>query len=206
MSFAPLPLEGYLDKLAGREPTPGGGTAAAVAGATAAALAEMVLGLTLGRAKYAAVEPELAPLLPRARALRATFLRLADDDSAAYDGFVQAGRMPKATPEEQAARDAAMRAAALRASEVPLATAQRSVEALEVLAALARKGNPNARSDAVVGALHAWVAYQGARLNVEANLPGLGDPARAQALQGELAQLGKRAEALLAEARGVAPA
>lgn len=202
MSFGPLPLEGFLDRIAAREPTPGGGTASAVAGAMACALGEMVLGLTLGKEKFASVEARLAPLLPEFHELRAEFLRLADQDSAAYDGFVAAARLPKATPPEQAARRAAMQRAALKASEVPLRTAESAVEAMKRLALLAQLGNPNARSDAVVGAYLAWTAFQGGRLNVLANLDGLGDAAKAQAFRAGLGRLGKEAEAALAEVRG----
>lgn len=204
MSWSPLPLEGWLDRLASKEPTPGGGSAAAVAGATACALGEMVLGLTLGREKFAAVEAQLAPLLPEFRELRAEFLRLADQDSAAYDAFMAAVRLPKATPAEQEARKAAMQQAAKRAAEVPLHTAQAAVEALRRLALVARLGNPNARSDAVVGAMHAWTAYHGARLNVLANLDGLGDPSSAAQFRRDLDHLAKEAEGLLGEARASA--
>jgi formiminotetrahydrofolate cyclodeaminase len=204
MSLGPLPLEAYLDRLASTAPAPGGGTAAAIAGATGAALAEMVLGLTLGREKYASVQARLEPLLPDARALRDEFLRLADEDARAYEAFVRAGKLPKASPEEQAARKAAMQHAALGAAEVPLRTARAAVEALRVLAPIAKLGNPNARSDAIVGAWHAHAAYQGARLNVLANLDGIGDAAKAAQLRAEVEALGKDAEAFLAEARSAA--
>lgn len=201
MSFSPLPLEGFLDRIANREPTPGGGTASAVAGAMAAALGEMVVGLTAGKEKFAQVEAQVAPLGPEFRELREEFLRLADQDSRAYEGFVQAMRLPKGTPAEQAARKAAMQRAALRASEVPLHTAEAAVETLRRLALVARLGNPNARSDAVVGAHLAMTAFQGGRLNVLANLDGLGDPGRAQEFRGALERLAKDAEAALAEVR-----
>lgn len=203
MSFGPLPLESFLDRLAGTEPTPGGGTASAVAGALACALAELVLGLTLGREKFKAAEPELAPLLSRARAMRAELLRLADEDSRAYEGFVAAARLPKATPQEQAARRAAMAEAALRAAEVPLRTQGLAVEALRVLGACARLGNPSARSDAEVGSLLAWSAAHGARANVLVNLPGLGDEPKAADLRRRAEDLGREADALLQGTRGI---
>jgi methenyltetrahydrofolate cyclohydrolase len=196
VSFGPLPLEGYLDKLASAEPTPGGGTASAVAGATAAALAEMVLGLTLGKAKFKAAEPALAPLLPRARALRLQFMALADEDSRAYDRFVAALRLPKASDAEQAAREAAMQRAAAHAADVPLRTARAALATLELLGPLLQHGNPNARSDVLVASHHAVVAFEGGRLNVLANVDGLGDAAKAGALRAELESLAKRAEAL----------
>jgi formiminotetrahydrofolate cyclodeaminase len=202
MHFGALPLEGLLDRVASAEPTPGGGTASAVAGALGCALCEMVLGLTLGRPKFAAEEGRLAPLLPDARELRAEFLRLADEDSRAYAAFVEAARLPKGTPAEQGARSAAMRRAARRAAEVPLRTAECAVEALRIAAALGQHANPSARTDALVGALLAGSAFQGARRNVLANLDGMGDPALAQQMRGQLDTMGKLAEALLADARG----
>lgn len=203
MSFGPLPLEGYLDRLASKEPTPGGGTASAVAGATACALGEMVVGLTLGKEKFASVEAQLAPLVAEFRELRDEFLRLADRDSAAYETYMAAARLPKASPAEQAARKDAMQRAAAGAAHVPLLTAQAAVETLHRLALVARLGNPNARSDAVVGALHAWTAFQGARLNVLANLDGLGDAAKAAELQSEVDRLAKEAEGLFADLPGL---
>jgi formiminotetrahydrofolate cyclodeaminase len=204
MGFAALPLEAYLDRLASKDPTPGGGTASAIAGASACALGEMVLGLTLGREKYAAVQAELAPMLPDLTALRLEFLRLADEDSRAYASYMEAMRLPKGNAQEQEQRTLAMRRAARRAAEVPLRTAAASVEASRRLAVLAAKGNPNARSDAIVGALHAWTALQGATLNVQANLDGMGDAALAQAMRRDLERFTKEAEDLLARARSSA--
>ncbi|HEV8359822.1 MAG TPA: cyclodeaminase/cyclohydrolase family protein [Candidatus Thermoplasmatota archaeon] len=197
--IGPLPLENVLDHLASAEPTPGGGTAAALAGATGAALAEMVLGLTLGKDKFKDREATLAPLLPQARNFRALFLSLADQDSAAYEGFVRAMRLPKATPAEQAARKAQLQGAALVATEVPLATMRAAAGLLAVLQSVAQLGNPNARSDAWVGAHFAWVAFEGGRLNVQANLDQL-LPEHAARIRAEVAELAKRAEALHAGA------
>lgn len=200
MSFDYLPLGEVLNHLAGSEPTPGGGTASALAGATSCALSEMVLGLTLGREKYAAAQAELAPLLPDARALRAEFLRLADADSAAYEGFVRAMKLPKGNQDEADARRRAMQQAAFRAAEVPLHTAQAAVEALRIAERCAKLGNTNARSDSVVAALLAWTCFHGARLNVLANLASC-EPKQAEQLRAQLAPLEPRAEHLLAAAR-----
>jgi formiminotetrahydrofolate cyclodeaminase len=94
-----------------------------------------------------------------------------------------------------------MQRAAEGAARVPLNTAQSAVEALRVLALLAKLGNPNARSDAIAGAWLAWASFQGARLNVLANLDGLGDAAKASALRADVDRLAKAAEGYLADAR-----
>lgn len=200
MSYAFLPFDEVLNHLASREPAPGGGTASALAGAMSCALSEMVLGLTLGRERFAAAQAELAPLLPEARALRAELLRLADEDAAAYRGFARAAKLPKATPSEAEARRRATQHAALRAAEVPLRTAEAALEALRVAERCAKLGNPNARSDAAVGALLAWSCFDGARRNVLANLPSCA-AREAEQLRARLAPLEARGGELLALAR-----
>ncbi|MCA1813747.1 MAG: cyclodeaminase/cyclohydrolase family protein [Halobacteriales archaeon] len=200
MSWGSLPFENVLDHLASPAPAPGGGTASALSGAMSCALSEMVLGLTLGREKFAGVEAELAPLVPQVRALRADLLRLADADSAAYEGFVRAMKLPKATQPEQAERKRAIEQAALHAAEVPLRTAQAAVEAARIAERCAKLANPNARSDAVVAALLAWSCFEGARRNVLANLPSM-EPKRAEQLRAQLAPLEPEADRLLARAR-----
>ncbi len=164
-------LEDFLEALASKAPTPGGGGAAAVAGALAAALASMCGNLTLGKEKYAAVEEEAARLTAEAGALRERFLRLADEDAAAFAGFMAVYKLPKSTEEEKAKRQQAGREAAANAAKVPLAMAEAAKDCALIAARMAVIGNRQLLSDAVCAALLAKAAFSCAEINVEVNLP-----------------------------------
>ena len=132
---------------------PGGGSVVALVGSLAAALAQMVSGLTVGRKKYVAVEEEMKELGLRANALVRRLKALKDEDAAAYTLVSNAYKLPKDTPEQETARTAAIQAGLMKAAEVPLETARWCAEVAELAAICAVKGNTNAASDAGVGAL-----------------------------------------------------
>ena len=187
--FSGLSLEEFLSRLASQAPTPGGGTAAAAAGAMGAALAEMVAALTLAREKYADSHEAMRSIAGAAGAARTQFLSLAAEDAAAYDGVVAARRLPKDTEPQKAERAARLQAANRRATEVPLATARLAAGLLARLPELSQKGNPNAASDAGSAALLLEAAARGALLNVRINLPGVTDAAGAAEMAGEAASI-----------------
>jgi len=199
MRFEKLSFEELAAALASEAPTPGGGAAAALAGAMGASLAEMVAALTLSKEKYAASHEAVRPICESARRSRETFLRLAEEDSDAYDAVVAARRRPKGTEEEREARAREMASANRLAAEVPLRTAREAVELLSALPELAAKGNPNAASDAGAAALLLEAAAQAALVNVAINLSGAEDPAFAGRMQQESAALGRDAERLRSE-------
>ncbi len=184
-------LTAWMDALASSEPAPGGGSAAALAGALAAALSAMVGRLTSTRKAYAAVAAEFQALTEEADRLRAELRRLADRDAEAYHAVMEAYRLPKATEAEAAARQAAIDRALLAAAEVPLMTAR----AARRVAALARRaaeaGNRNAVADAGVAALLARAALVGACYNVLINVNAMSD----RAAGGPLAALARELEA-----------
>ena len=165
-------VEGFLDQVASASPTPGGGTVSALAGALAAALAAMVARLTVGRKKYAELEAEFKGILERAESLRATLLQLGADDAASFDAVSRAYAMPKEQAEE---RTAAIQAALLGASRVPLQTLRAAREVASLAARAAAVGNRNAVSDAGVAALLAGAAARGAAYNVRINVAALPD-------------------------------
>jgi methenyltetrahydrofolate cyclohydrolase len=187
-----LSLEEFAARLAAGTPTPGGGSAAALAGGLGASLVAMVCALTLGREGYREHDEALGKIAARSEALRRDLLLLVDRDAAAYDGVMEALRLPKGTEAEKEARRAALRRANLSATEAPLAAAEACRTVLELAADLLPRGNRNARSDIGSAALLAGAGLQAALMNVRVNLPGLGDPeraaaieARARALEGE---------------------
>ena len=190
------PLQDLLEALASESPTPGGGTAAAVAGAMGAALAGMVVTLTLSREKYAAVHDAVRPMAEAAAAGRIELLALARRDAEAYDGVVAARRLPRDTEEQKAARALAAAEATRHAAEVPMETARLAVRLLEMLPELVEKGNPNAASDAGAAALLLEAATEAALLNVGVNLSGAGDPEFVSRMQRETADIQVEAQRL----------
>ncbi len=194
--FSKLSLDGFLAALGSEAPTPGGGTAAAIAGATAAALTEMVAALTLSKEKYAASHEAVRPIAEAAPLAREEFLELAREDSAAYDGVVSARRLPKETDQQRAARDKRIAAANRHAAEVPMRTARSAVRLLAALPELAEKGNPNAASDVGAAALLLDACAEGALLNVGINLSGIEDPAFVAEMQRETALLQEESQRL----------
>lgn len=178
-----LSLTEFLDRLASRAPTPGGGSASALAGTTAAALLHMVLELTAGRADDVG-EATLTELSAAATTLRSELLALVQADAAAYDSVVAARRLPRETDRDTEVRHTQMTLATREATEVPLETVRRASAVLELAERVAAFGVRSAISDVGVAALLAAAAMRGAALNVSINLPFLpqDDPLRAQAV------------------------
>lgn len=170
-------LDTFISSLASGEPTPGGGSAAALAGALGAALAAMVGRLTAGRPKYAAVNDQMQSAIVEADALRSRLLALVDEDAQAYDQVRAAFRLPKETVEQQSMRAAAIQQALQGASRTPLATVEACLAVLRLAEQVVSSGNPNAATDGAVGALLAHAGLQGAALNVQINLGGIDDTA-----------------------------
>lgn len=198
---APL---GFLDAVAANSAAPGGGAVAALAGALAAALVAMVGRLTVGKRRYADVQDEAAEAVTRAEKLRAVLTAAMDEDSAAFDAVMAAYKLPKATVEEQQARDAAIQTATTHATEVPLATARAALEALELALLVAGKGNVNAASDAATAAWMAMASIQSAALNVRVNAASLQDAVQKDTWLTELNAIDARAQTLLKKVQTVA--
>ena len=178
-------LDGWLDDLAGGAPVPGGGSAAALAGALAAALVAMVARLTIGRKAYAGVQQRVAEILAEADALRAQLRRLADDDAAAYTKVSAAYRLPKSDPRRTRAADEAL----IGAAQTPLAMARGAARLLALANEIGTIGNRNAHSDAKVGEALARAALAGAVENVRVNVASLSEPGLGQSLLEEANRL-----------------
>jgi glutamate formiminotransferase/formiminotetrahydrofolate cyclodeaminase len=189
----------FLDELARGTAAPGGGAASAFAGAAAAALTVMVSRLTTGKKKYAAVENDMRAISEKAEALRAALTAAVELDSTAFEQFMAAMKLPRNTPEQQAARESAMQSALVATIQVPRAVAAAAVEILELVAQVAAHGNVNAISDAGSAAALARAALTGAGLNVRINCLNFNDKQAVDKFLTELDQLNERAAALEAE-------
>lgn len=190
-----LTLREYVEALAGDAPAPGGGSAAALAGAIAAASARMVGSFTVGREKYAAVEDEIRAHLTAIDAVRTEMLALVQADVDAFGAVGAAYAMPRETAEQKSARSAAIQDALRSAADVPLRLARACAELSRHLPVLLAKGNRNLVSDVGVGAKLCAAACECAGLNVEVNLASLKDEEFVTATRAET-------ETLLAEVRG----
>lgn len=193
------PQASFIDELAKGTATPGGGAAAAHAGAAGAALVAMVARLTIGKKKYAAVEPRMWQLVEEAEVLRSKLSAAQQEDSAAFEVYMTAARLPKDTPEQQSARDEALQKAALETIHVPLGVSRAAVEVLRLAVDAARLGNVNAISDAASGAAMVRAALTASGLNVRINCPNLQDQSVAREFMDELHGLNAQAQSLEAE-------
>lgn len=199
--FLEMSLDEFTRRLADGNPTPGGGSAAAMAGAMGASLTAMFCTLTAGKKKYAEVKEEMEGVAQFCSLRRSVLTELVDKDSAAYEMVLAANRRPKDTDEEKELRRQAVDEATLEATKVPLETASHCVAVLERIPPLAAKGNPNALSDLKVGMELLYTAFSGAKANVEINLPWLSESA-GKDIRTELAELVTRADLALEKGRG----
>jgi len=196
-------VSGFVASVASSNPVPGGGSVAAHAGALAAALAQMVAGLTIGKKKYAAVDAEMKEAALKAAAVGNELAALVKRDAEAYALVSEAYKLPK-EPADAAARRAESVAGALtKAAEVPLETARAAVKVAELAALVAEKGNSNAVTDAGVAALLAHAAAQGAAYNVRVNVQAMDDKSKGQPLAREADQLVKKASELAARTTAI---
>jgi len=168
---------GFVEAVAAPTATPGGGSVTALAGALAAALGEMVCGLSLKRKSLAAHYPTLEAHRSRLAGLRARLLANVDRDAQSYDGVLAALRLPKATEAEQAARARAIEEASKLATTVPLETAELLAEIEPALCALPSLTISQAASDLAVALALAGAARAGALANVHVNLSSIQDSA-----------------------------
>ena len=179
----------FLDELASASPTPGGGSAAALAGAMGAALVSMVCSLTVGRKRFADVEDELQEVLSEAKALQRQLTDLAEADSQAFEQVMAAYRLPKETEEERTARQAAIQTALRQATRIPMETAAACAAVVRLADRIVPKINPNALSDLGAAALLAEAGLRGAQLNVVINLADIRDSEFAQAQRNKLGKI-----------------
>jgi formiminotetrahydrofolate cyclodeaminase len=172
MTFLDFTLRDFLAAAASPRPTPGGGTVAALAGALAAAMAEMAANFTFGKKRFAAVQARVQELRDQLTALRARLVQLMDADAEAFTRLQEAQHLPKTTPAEVAKRQKAVDAAASAAAAVPAGVADTCLEMLGKARQLADICNPRLLSDVAVCAHIARGAIEAAHVNILVNLRG----------------------------------
>lgn len=179
----------FLDELASKASTPGGGSAAGIMGAMGAALVSMVGNLTVGKKNYEDVEAEMQDILKRSEALRDELTDAIRADVEVFDKVMGSYGLPKETDDEKVARSAAIQEALKEATDVPLDCARLCREVIEISKPMAEKGNKNVISDAGVAVLAAEAALRSAALNVYINVGGIKDEAFASERKAKLEEL-----------------
>lgn len=168
-------IQHFLDELASKAPTPGGGSAAAIMGAMGAGLVSMVCNLTIGKKNYEAADAEMRTTLEAAENLRARLAEMVRADVEAFNQVMGAYGLPKETDAEKQARSQAIQVALKAATDVPLACAKACAEVIQLSRVVAEKGNRNVISDAGVAVLAGYAALKSAALNVYVNVGAIKD-------------------------------
>ncbi len=173
--LAGLKIHEFVNELASESPAPGGGSVSALAGSLAAGLSSMVANLTYGNKNYTDVWETMEPLAVKSQTLKSQLVQAIDQDTDAFNNVMKARRLPKKTPEMQKMRDKAIEEANQHATSIPFKVMELSLDVMKLCKIAANSGNPNAVSDAGVGAHMSFAAVNGAFLNVKINLPNIND-------------------------------
>jgi glutamate formiminotransferase/formiminotetrahydrofolate cyclodeaminase len=200
--LADLSLASFVWETSADSPAPGGGSVSAVMGALGAALGTMVANLSGHKRGWDERWEEFATWAEKGVAMQKRLLELVDEDTDAYNNILKAFEMPKKTEEEKVARAAAVEAATLQASLVPLTVMKEAFRVFELLKEMTEKGNPNSVTDGAVGVLAVRACIRGAFLNVRINIPGLKDKAKAEELLTSAKEIDDAAGAIEAEILG----
>jgi len=192
----------FVEEVSRDTPAPGGGSIAALAGALGAALASMVANLTQGRTKGQEDENAVLKAAEMAQRAKDQLLRGVDDDTNAFNAYMDARRLPQGTPAEKAAREAAMQQGLKVAVDVPWSTAATCLEVMKAANLAMRHGNPNSITDAMQGVAMGFAGVRGGIWNVIINLKDITDEAFNQDMKTRCAALLDEAKALLDEATG----
>jgi methenyltetrahydrofolate cyclohydrolase len=195
-----LSVSKFVEAVASKEPAPGGGSVAALAGALGGALSNMVANLSFGKKFYNEysedVKQKVQKQFEAVESLRKDIEQLIDKDTEAYNSVMAAFKMPKETDEQKSQRSSAIQASYKLALEVPLKTAEKCLEVLELQNDLVEYGNPNAITDIGVCVLLCHTGVEGAILNVKINLSGIKDEALVQDVSKQCTEIIDKATSL----------
>jgi methenyltetrahydrofolate cyclohydrolase len=180
------PVQRYLDDLASAQPTPGGGSTAALSGAMGAALASMVCRITIGKESSADVKQEIEELLTRTESLRSRFQQLMQEDIEAYGRLSASYKLPRATSEEREYRADMIQKQLVGAALVPLEVAECAAELIKSCQRIAEIGSINVLSDVATGAILASCSAKGAAFMVRINLQSIKNDTLAADLENRL--------------------
>lgn len=183
MNLQNLSLKQFLEKTAGNEPVPGGGSSSALNAAIASALTEMLANLTIGKKNYADVEDLMKETASKMAENQKLFVNDIDRDADAYNLVFDAFKYPKETEEEKAFRSGKIQEAMKVAASVPMEVAERAYQMLDTIAKTVKKGNKNAVTDGCVAMMACRTGILGALLNVRINLGSIKDEAFVQELK-----------------------
>ncbi|MBP3384442.1 MAG: cyclodeaminase/cyclohydrolase family protein [Firmicutes bacterium] len=192
MSYTKKTCEEFVEVLASKAPTPGGGGASALTGAIGVALGNMVGSLTVGKKKYAEVEEEIKAMMEASAKLQADLLELVQKDAECFEPLAAAYGMPKETDEQKAEKERVLEQATKDACEVPFEIMEKCCQGIDLCGEFAEKGSVMATSDAGAGAIFCKAALQAASLNVYINTKSLKDREYAQ-------QANEKSDAMLKE-------
>jgi len=173
--YADQPLRHFLDRLCSDSPEPGGGSASALVGATAASLAGMLAALTMNKKGYEEVSGEMTRIHKQASRLKEELLDLLQKDTEAFDDAARAFKLPKDTEEQKKRRAEAIQRGLEKASEVPVSIMEKCLEVSRLAAATLEKGNRMAITDGAIAALFADAAAVGAMINARINFSWMKD-------------------------------
>jgi glutamate formiminotransferase/formiminotetrahydrofolate cyclodeaminase len=183
----------FLDEFASSKPAPGGGSAAAYSGAMAAALVTMVARLTVGKKKYASVEPQMDEIILQSEKIRFQLTELVQKDAFAFDDVMLAFKLPKDTIETESIRMKAIEKATQSAARIPMQVAQLSLTVLALAERVVTLGNINTISDGGSAGALAMASINAAGYNVRINLSNLSDTVVRESMQTQIEQIEQRA-------------
>jgi len=189
-----MEIEQFLEQLASASPTPGGGSASALAGALSASLVSMVAGLSVARGQIKKGEAEA--IQGKALAIQKKLLKAVDEDARSFDGVMAAFRLPKATERQRLYRSKVIQRSYRNATVTPRVVCEESMKLLRFCNILSRKGNPNAWSDNGVAAFLANAALECGILNIRINLTSVKDRSFKKKMEGLVTRLEKERDRL----------
>jgi formiminotetrahydrofolate cyclodeaminase len=199
-----LSVQEFIAELSSGNPTPGGGSVAALCGALAAALSTMVANLTVDREKYEQTRKSMEEVRMTAATLSTRFLALMEEDSDTYQKVMAAFELPSETDGQITSRQAAIEEAMKKAAAVPLDTLRASEELIRVARDAVRGGNPNAITDAAAAVQLANTTAVVASYNVQINISRINDQAFVAKCEKELTEILQRQDTLLSDVDGSA--
>jgi glutamate formiminotransferase/formiminotetrahydrofolate cyclodeaminase len=197
-----MKLTDFIDEVCRESPAPGGGSIAALAGALGASLSSMVSNLTANKRGSEAVDKILNDAAEECQQIKEALVDAIDEDTNAFNAYMNARRLPNKTAEEKKVREEAMQVGLKQAVMVPLKTAKQSYRAIEIAEVVAKNGNPNSITDVGVGAQSAYTGVLGGIYNVLINLKDIKDQKFVDEMRKTCGELKQKAQKKLNEVLG----